>query len=209
MELFESKNQKDSIGFNLLNEKYTSKFDSLFGGNIDLVVFFSNYGGASYDKGLFRIHSKSSSVYWSNLVSEFFPKYKNRICCFGYDWMGRQFAMDIINPNKSYLFDPATGEDFVLSQNLEGFFNEELVDYRDDTLAPEDFNYIRNKFALNILMPDKCIGYEKLLFLGGEDDLDNTEIIDLDVYWDLNYKVYSKIRNMEEGSIIEKLKYLK
>jgi hypothetical protein len=44
--------------------------------------------------------------------------------------------------------------------------------------------------------------------LGGEDDIDNTEIIDMDVYWDINYKIFSKIKGLEEGSIINKIKYI-
>ena len=206
MKQFEKYNKKDDTSFLLYKENLADKFDSSFKEYPDLLAFFANYGGTSYDRGLFRIHSKSSSYYWTKLIIEFFPKYADRICCFGYDWMGRNFAVDLLDPKKNYLFDPATGEDFELPQSLTGFFNEELVHYKDETLVPDDFNYILNKFKIDLLPTDKCIGYDKLLFLGGEDDLDNMEIIDMDVYWDINYKVYSKIQNLEEGSIIDKLK---
>jgi hypothetical protein len=208
MDLFRTKNNIDSVKFDLLGNQYDSKFEEKYQNNIDISTFFMNNGGASYDKGIFRIHCKSSSFYWTNIVTEFFPKYKDKICCFGFDWMGRQFALDLKDANKNYLFDPATGEDFELQQSLNGFFNEELVNYRDDTLVPDDFTFVMHKLGLDILPPDKCIGYKKLLFLGGKDDLDNTEVIDMDVYWDLNYKIYSKINKMEEGSIIDKIKYL-
>ncbi|MFD2434942.1 T6SS immunity protein Tdi1 domain-containing protein [Mesonia maritima] len=136
-----------------------------------------------------------------------FPQYKNKICCFSYDWMGRQFAIDITDPKKNYLFDAATGEDFELPQTLNGFFNEELVDYRDDTLIPEDFNDILKKLKIDILSPNKCIGYKQLLFLGGEDNLDNTEVIDMDIYWNMNYQIYSKIHKMKKRNIINNIKY--
>lgn len=208
MDLFREKNKIDSVKFNLLGDKYNSKFDEEYGKHKELLNFFDNYGGASFDRGIFKIHSKSSSFYWTNIITEFFPKYKGKICCFAFDWMGRQFAIDLHDDDKNYLFDPATGEDFELEQTLYGFFNEELVDYRDDTLVPDDFIFVLNKLNLDLLMPDKCIGYKKLLFLGGDDNLDNTEVIDMDVYWDLNYQIYSRINNMEEGSIIDKIKYI-
>ena len=125
-----------------------------------------------------------------------------------FDWMGRQFAIDLNDSNKNYLFDPATGEDFELEQSLSDFFNEELVVYRDDTLVTDDFKIVIKKFNIDFLPPDKCIGYKKLLFLGGGDNLENIEIIDMDIYWDLNYQIFSKINKMEEGSIIDKIKYL-
>lgn len=208
MELFKTKNKKDFIEFDLLKDKYNVKFEEEYCKNLDLLVFFDNYGGSSYNKGIFKIHSKSSSYYWTNIVTEFFPKYKDKICCFAFDWMGRQYALDLNDINKNYLFDPATGEDFELQQSLNGFFNEELVDYRDETLVPDDFTFVMNKLRIDILPSDKCIGYKKLLFLGGKDDLENSEIIDMDLYWDLNYQIYSKIHKMHEGSIIDKIKYL-
>lgn len=208
MNEFKTKNNIDAIKFDLLGNQYNSKFDEKYKKDTELLTFFITNGGASYDKGIFRIHNKSSSFYWTLIVTEYFPKYKDKICCFAFDWMGRQFAVDLEDENKTYLFDPATGEDFELEQSLSGFFDEELVDYRDETLIPDDFSFVMDKLGLDILPPSKCIGYTKILFLGGKDDLDNTEVIYMDVYWDLNYKIYSKINKLEEGSIIDKIKYL-
>lgn len=207
MEKFKENNKIDAVKFDLSADSYIAKFDEKYSKHKELLTFFEDHGGASFDKGIFKIHSKSSAFYWTDIVTEFFPKYKNRVCCFAFDWMGRQFAIDLQDVNKNYLFDPATGEDFELEQSLDGFFNEELVDYRDDTLASDDFAAAMHNFNLEILKPNQCIGYKKLLFLGGEDNLNNTEIIDMDVYWDLNYKIYSKINGMEEGSIINTIKY--
>ncbi|MDR6302300.1 T6SS immunity protein Tdi1 domain-containing protein [Mesonia maritima] len=206
LELFKSKNKKDDILFSL-ERKQDSIFDKKFKDKDDLSILFSNYGGTSYNRGMFRIHNKTSALYWTSIVTDFFPQYKNKICCFSYDWMGRQFAIDITDPKKNYLFDAATGEDFELPQTLNGFFNEELVDYRDDTLIPEDFNDILKKLKIDILSPNKCIGYKQLLFLGGEDNLDNTEVIDMDIYWNMNYQIYSKIHKMKKRNIINNIKY--
>jgi hypothetical protein len=207
LDLFNTKNHKDNLRFNLIEDKYSESFDKKYSNNKVLIDFFTDYGGASFDKGLFKIHNKSSSFYWTNLVCRFFPKYKDKICCFAYDWMGRQFAVDLDNPSNNYLFDPATGEDFELPQTLTGFFNEELVEYREETLVTEDFNYVLDRLNIHILPIDKCIGYKKLLFLGGDDDLDNTEVVDMDVYWDMNYKIYCKVKNLKEGTIINKIDF--
>jgi len=208
MDLFKTKNNIDSIKFDLLDDKYNSMFDEKFINYQDVLEFFQNNNGASYDKGIFKIHNKSSCFYWTSIVSDFFPKYKDNICCFAFDWMGRHFAVDLKQSKKCYMFDPATGEDFEIEQSLAGFFNEELVEYRDETLACDDFNFVLDRLKLDILLPDKCIGYKKLLFLGGEDDLKNTEVIDMDIYWDLNFKIFSKISKMNDGDIIDNIDYL-
>ena len=87
-----------------------------------------------------------------------------------------------------YMFDPATGEYFEMEQDLFGFLNEDLVEYRNDLLGEDRFFelYQNDKTPLNI---DQCFGFKIFLFLGGEDSNENLEKIDIEVYWELNSQV--------------------
>ena len=96
--------------------------------NNDLNQLFSEFGGFSFEKGIIRIHNFETSIKWTEIVCETFPKYSDRIIVFGFDWVGRQYAKDL-NQNFTYLFDIATGEDFMLDQPLSEFFNVDLIEY--------------------------------------------------------------------------------
>src|SRR4051812_23495728 len=87
---------------------------------------FLNFGGLSIDLGSFRIHTYESAQKWADIIMESFPQYKNEIIPFGFDWLGRQYAINRNQDNLIIMFDGATGEDFELEQSLEDFFNEEL-----------------------------------------------------------------------------------
>lgn len=205
LDLFKTKNKKDSFEFYFKEEKITNIFHDKISKRTIVSNFFTDFGGTSYNKGLFRLHNKSSSFFWTNLVGQFFPKYKDKICCFAYDWMGCQYGINLANENIIYLFDPAVGKVFEVEQNLLGFLNEELVDYREETLDSETFIQLLKKTKINLLPSNECFGFKKLLFLGGNDEFKNLEIYDMEVYWDINYQVYNKIQNLEEGTIINKI----
>jgi len=77
------------------------------------------------------------------------------------------------------------------------------------TLTPKDILY-KNMFEANASFLDQDV--EKLIskfggceihegifrfhtiFIGGKDEMLNYEIIDMEVYWELNYQLYNKIR---------------
>ncbi|MDY6994763.1 MAG: DUF1851 domain-containing protein, partial [Pseudomonadota bacterium] len=54
----------------------------------------ANYGGATFNEGLYRLHSVQDILKWSQLIEEVFTSYKGRAICFGCDWLGRHFALD-------------------------------------------------------------------------------------------------------------------
>ena len=60
----------------------------------DLSKVFSSLGGVCLDDGLYRVHSPKSAEHWSRLITDGFPSFQGRALCFGYDWLGRQFAFD-------------------------------------------------------------------------------------------------------------------
>ena len=56
--------------------------------------FLMSHGGCSFRQGLYRLHTPSSVMHWTRLTVEAFPRLGSRVFCFGYDWLGRQFALD-------------------------------------------------------------------------------------------------------------------
>ena len=191
----DSLSEKDFYDDNL-NKK---TFDNL---NHVLLDLFKKIGGNSFNNGLLRVHSFSSSFFWTDIVTTFFENYKNDCFCFAYDWMGRQFAYSFKNDiEKILMFDCCTGEVFEMNQTIKKFFNEDLVDYIDDTLDTLTFETFLKTNNINHLDPKKCISYKKPLFLGGIDTIENLEIADLEVNWEINYQIFCKIKKPNSANM--------
>lgn len=145
-----------------------------------------NHGGATFNNGLYRLHSVQNILKWTQLVEEEFTSYKDRAICFGYDWLGRHFALDksrIENEQMlMLLFEPGVGEVMQIPVNFSTFHNEDLVDYQNEALASEFYTEWINTGGA---MPShaQCIGYKVPLFLNGTDTVDNLELSDMEVYW--------------------------
>jgi hypothetical protein len=167
-----------------------------------LLPVFEKIGGHSFENGLFRIHTFGSSANWSNLLREYFPECGFNFYCFGYDWMGCMYCFSLDDEPIVYIFDPADMETREAEATIELFFNVDLVKNRDETLLYKRFNTLRKRFKLEVLAVDKCIGYEESLFLGGEDKDSNFAIADLEVYWELQSKIYRKIKDLPDGAEI-------
>lgn len=146
--------------------------------------FLKIMGGSSFLNGMYRIFDEKNIPKWNGIVEESFPNYKNRISVFGYDWMGRIFALNKVS-NTVLLFEPGTGDVFDIPANIVDFHNVEIVERHQDSLLSEYFDEwfeANNNF---ILPNDKCAGYKVPLFLNGEDEIENLEISDMEVYWEI------------------------
>lgn len=167
---------------------------------------FGSFNGQSFGEGLYRLHEISEIEKWNDIVSKGFPEFVGRISCFGYDWLGRQFALDnqrIENGQAQILmFEPGTGEVLEIPCNFYDFHNEEIPNYHDACLASEFFQNWKETNKLT-LKHDECVGYKIMLFLGGEDTLENLELSDLDVYWEVCNNVLQKTKGISEGSTIK------
>src|SRR4051812_10422713 len=54
----------------------------------------ARFGGRSFRGGLYRIIAEADSAKWDERVAVGFPEHAETIQCFGYDWLGRVFALD-------------------------------------------------------------------------------------------------------------------
>ena len=203
-EKFLESNEITDVDKEIFNEYFLDDALLFLGRYKELKNVFDNFSGCTIYYGLFRFHSFGSSFYWTEIVTEYFKNYKNKLYCFGFDWVGRNYAKDLLN-DTIYLIDSAIGKVLTLENvPIDMFLNEDLVEYRNETLNTEYFNKLISKD--NPLMFQKCMGFKTPLFLGGKDEINNYELIDMEVYWEIDYQLYCKVNNLPEDTLINKIK---
>jgi len=166
--------------------------------------------GCSFEKGLYRLHTARSGAGAEALVADAFPEFAGRAHCFGFDWLGRQFALDDHRRQGDeplvLMLEPGTGEALEIPATFVTFHDEELVEFCNEALARqffEDWAAANSRFLPLIF--DQCAGYRVPLFLGGSDTVDNLEVIDLDVYWTMCGQLRRGARRMPAGTTIREL----
>lgn len=165
-------------------------------------------GGCSFERGLYRIHSDSTSEAATSLVTQMFPAFADRVAAFGFDWLGRQFCVDLrgsVEDPPVLLFEPGTGEVLEIPVEFSAFHDEELVDFSDAALALPFFREWLAASGAGLTF-EQCAGYKVPLFLGGADTVDNLEVIDIDVYWTLTAQLWKGTRRLTPGTTIAQLR---
>jgi T6SS immunity protein Tdi1, C-terminal len=145
------------------------------------------HGGASFADGVYRLCRVDELRPWTFAAVRAFPDWNGKILCFGYDWLGRFYAIDTTRRRReqplTVTLDPTTGEVYPSKSDFVKFHEIELVEYPEDTLASEQFDAWR---ASNPPLDyESCVGLKVPLFMGGTFTPANFEVIDLDVYWTL------------------------
>lgn len=167
--------------------------------------FFTQFNGMSFNNGLYNIHNYSDIDKWNDIIFEAFPEYKSRLICFGYDWLGRQFAIDLDRMEDGepliLLLEPGTGETLEIPSNFIDFHEDILINSSDAALADIAFN---EWVELGNPPPKRgdCIGYKQPLFLGGVDGSENFENVDMEVYWSISGQLINKIKGLPIGAKI-------
>jgi hypothetical protein len=172
--------------------------------------FASEFAGATFAGGLYRVHDAESGPLALMLISETFPEFAGRTCPFGYDWLGRQFAVDsgrvAGGQPQVLLLEPGTGEALEIPLAFGGFHDEELVEYADAALATDFFETWSAANAGRLpLRRDQCVGYRVPLFLGGQDVVDNLELSDIEVYWSVCGQLRRGVRTLPPGTSINEV----
>ncbi len=63
-----------------------------------------------------------------------------------------------------------------------------IVRYRNIMTLAWRLSFFNEWFEANgnfVLPHNKCVGYKVPLFLNGEDDIENLEVSDMEVYWEI------------------------
>lgn len=165
-----------------------------------LKYFLGVLGGKSFNGGLYRTVHLADMGLWVERIQFAYPAFSPPAICFGYDWMGRAFALD---PDRSedglpgvQMFDIGSGGVFEVPANLITFHDSEIIKSAEPALAIDLYQAWR---ASGGAAPayDKCIGFRVPFFLGGDEEVGNLEACDLDVYWSIFGQVLRQVGPVE------------
>ena len=134
----------------------------------------------------------------------------NRIRPFGYDWMGRFFCLDgarvIKDEPAVLLLEPSSQNAYEIPATLIDFYDGILIENAEQALEVELFEEWRSKNErINLSMPE-CVGCRVPLFLGGQFCLENLELIDLKLYWNIVSQISKQAEKYPEGTSIDSVR---
>ena len=168
----------------------------------------SALGGKTFCYGLYRILRCDQVRELTQAMEGVFPEFAGRIVPFGYDWLGRHFALDLGRIKEGLpqilMLEVGAGEAMQIPTSIEDFHNIELVSHADDALSVPFWNRWRKDNSKPLAYTD-CVGYKVPLFLGGADDLSNLEIIDMSVYVRICGHLRAKTLSLPPGQTIRRI----
>lgn len=181
--------------------------DGRLGAVTGYVELMGSVAGCSFENGLYRLHSAETGPVGQEGADVAFPEYAGRLSVFGFDWLGRQFAVDFGRLDNGeplvMLLEVGTGEALEIPVSFVGFHDEELVDYRNEALASEFFASWSSVHSDAVpLKSSECVGYRVPLFLGGRDTVENLEVTDFDVYWTVTGQMRVQSKDLPAGTSI-------
>ncbi len=165
-------------------------------------------GGVSYNKGLYTIHTFDSSLKWARILTNYFSGFKDEILPFAYDWNGRHYCVPRRGYEDIYMFDPTDLKDYKLNDDLINFHNYTVVDGLD-MFDENYFSEVLDFLKVDGLKENNCIGYKIPLFLNGNPNSLNCEVINMNDYWLTQYRINENIKHIPEGSTINYQNLLK
>lgn len=146
--------------------------------------FIALKNGNNFMNGMYRLFKTNDVSKWNEIVETAFPQYAHLIEVFGFDWLGRIFALNK-KSGTVLVFEPGTGEVLDIPADLTGFHDIEIAEYHEDSLASNFFEEWFEKSGRYVLKYNECAGYKVPLFLNGDDTVDNLEVGDMEVYWEI------------------------
>ncbi|MEJ2855391.1 MULTISPECIES: T6SS immunity protein Tdi1 domain-containing protein [unclassified Saccharothrix] len=175
------------------------------GGDIpDFADVMRTWGGGSFGSGVYRVHSEVSSRAATRTIRATFPGEYANVIAFAFDWLGRNFVLDPDAYSDEQpmikLIGLAEVQRYQIPVSLREFHEVELVDYASDALAVDWFEEWRASHDDRRLGFAECVGYRTPPFLGGTDDDDNLEVVDVEVYWSLTGQLYKQVKDLPEGT---------
>ncbi len=103
------------------------------------------------------------------------------------------------------MIEPGTGQVLEIPFSFQSF-HENLDDLREPALAESFFSRWatanRDRVPLDLRA---CVGYKVPLFLGGPDEVDNLEVIDLGVYWSVCGQLRQGTKKLPPGASVREV----
>ncbi|MCS0645010.1 hypothetical protein [Curtobacterium flaccumfaciens] len=170
--------------------------------NFPPVLADANWCGASFNRGLLRIHDSVSGPEAAESVAlAFAGEVSSSVDVVAFDWAGRQFVVDEGaggvegQAHAIYGADPATGLIEEVA-DIDEFLLLLQVPEVTAVLQSQRFEQALIYHGRDSLRFDEVVAVRKPMFFGGEDVPTNTEIQDVSVYWGLNAQL---IREGKDG----------
>jgi hypothetical protein len=164
---------------------------------------FQQFGGVSFNAGLYRVATCEVAPVWSEAMNVAFPSGGKPRTCFGFDWLGRIFALEherlVDGLPGVVMLEPGTGQALEIPCNVHSFHEAELIEYCEEALAASFFDKWTSH-GCEVPKFHQCVGYKSPLFLGGADVIENLELSDMDVYWTICSQLIEKARKLPIGS---------
>jgi hypothetical protein len=177
-------------------------------GGSKFLEIIADLGGKTFCDGLYRVLRGDQVLASVEAMEGVFPEFAKRIVPFGYDWLGRHFAVDLGRVESGapqvLMLEVGAGEAMQIPTSIEDFHNIELVNHSDDALSVPFWKRWRESNS-KLLPYSECVGYKVPLFLGGKDDLPNLEIIDLSVYVHICGQLRNKTLSLSAGQSIGRI----
>jgi hypothetical protein len=187
---------KYKITDKLNNIKTVDVIDNKF-----LYDLISNHGGEIFNNGLFKIHTFEMMSRWTDLISDIYFKDETKgisLYCFASNWQGCMYCINKEN-NLIIYFDPSTCEFFECEEtSVEDFFDSILVEGEYDIIFEEYFEEAKDYMKFGKVNYDESVGHIIYLHLGGEDDVNNLEIVNTEVLWELQIEVAKRINEITD-----------
>jgi len=182
----------ENIDSKIINEKYN--YNDHMKNTAGFQELMSCFQETQFGKGEYRLHNIKEIQKWNEIVSIAFPEIRGKIECFGSDWLGRQFATyyETKECEKVLIFEPGTGYILEIPGDFENFHNNVLMNNYNACVAIDFFERWLKENKKILLT--QCVGYKVPLFLGGDDNIENLELIDMEVYWYISAQLIAKIK---------------
>ena len=158
------------------------------------------FGGKSFDRGLYTIHTFEDSLIWNDIIPKSFTNFDGKVLSFGHDWMGRQFCIPKTEDKCILMFDSSQQDDFILFESLFEFHDNILGNSKLENLSPDLFEKVMQSLSIQSITYDECLGHKLPLFLNGNDELSNYEKVDLKFYWTSQQQMYDQVKFLPDGT---------
>ena len=151
-----------------------------------LFEFRNEFQGMEFGEGIYRVFKNEDIPKWKAIIAEGYPEFKGKFEPFGFDWLGRCFAIDLRWKTKGQIlmFEIGTAEVLEIPCDIIAFHNNEIPVNGEACLSRTFFSQWRENTEQEINY-SQCVGYTVPLFFNGEDTIENLELSDMDVYWSL------------------------
>lgn len=175
-------------------------------GDPALMAFLAAWPGVSFNRGVYRSLAPGDIAACLARVAAAWPAYAEQVCPFAYDWLNRLYCVDFgavaDGAPALVMFSHLNDEVIAIPMRLEDFHNTALVEHYDEALEAPLFGRFLAATGTRRLERHACAGMGIPLFLGGEYDVANMELADIDVDWHVTAQLLRQTRELEPGAAI-------